>query len=436
MTNRREGTRADRDTHSYEQIAPGEWARKTSLAGTNETFFRELITVTPTTFIDIRPTWGFSDLRDLIFINGTLTDAANATSRFTEEGGELKIVGNTTANDHVFTETIERGQYISGAELDASAAARLSENIQSDSTQDIRWGYYNSTNGLGFGQDSEGFYLFELRDGVINKIRDFNGGGIYSDSTFDKDINLTDGHIFRINFSFYGYGNIKWGAYLPDTPNQRKEFVIHKKFITDKTNLIDPNMPLKAEIINGASPSSAVDLFVGGRKISTTGNIKQTAQRVFQENTNNFNVTSTSFRPFLALKKKETFGPSSRANSVRAVIGSFSVQADNSIDIFVTERTHIDPATITYFTPTGIPLGETAIEISTDVGDTQTWTVDNEGIRIIKERITTEKNVRTDTSKDAEEVQLSAFYDVVFWARKATNSDASVNIVFSWGERW
>ena len=294
---------------------------------TRYTTFSEFLTTSKINTFTLKPTWGISVLRDeLITDNG-------ATGEL--DSGALKLSTDSQANSSLRLSSIERGQYIPGAEGEAGVQLRIPELPIGE--QYIEWGYTDLDNGFVYGVDSTGIYVARITEGVKNKIyqNDWNKDKLDGTGLSGLTLDLSIGNIYNIIFTWYGSGSIKYYVIITSPDTLEDELIlVHVEKVERELSVRDPNQPISVILDNGAT-AETIEVHVGGRQFSifSLGFERKTRNTaVIREN---ISLTSTEYVPLVSIKRKEYFPTSNVQNSVLSQYVSTEIQTDKNIVFFV-----------------------------------------------------------------------------------------------------
>jgi hypothetical protein len=245
--------------------------------------FDEIEVEERTPIIDLNAINPLSELRD---------EWQNVSNNQTEYN--LNTSANT--NDTAYLETVERGQYTPGYQAQIGQGVRIPEKPTGDSK--MRWGYYtvdangDPVNGYYYGVDSTGLFVGKARGGDIKKVYqdswnrdqlDGTGGGSGGPNPSELVLDLSDGHVFQIEFVYYGYGGIEMQILFDseDTNAQAvSELVTAHVFQPEaETSIKNTNLPLRQEIVSGGTNNDALDLYTSGRQFSIIGKESTNSRR-------------------------------------------------------------------------------------------------------------------------------------------------------------
>lgn len=168
-------------------------------------------------------------------------------------------------NDYVSVSTAERGQYVSGYRCEAGMGIRIAQPLKMG--QIVKFGYYDRYNGYYYKFDGPNMYVCILNNGIETAIHStsFNANQ-------PTDLDYTSGNIYKINFSWYGYGNVIFGLHKLDVNLlTHKFFPYHSYSPKNSTTTSNPNLPITVEMDNTYN-DTASEVFIAGRKFSIIGN--------------------------------------------------------------------------------------------------------------------------------------------------------------------
>lgn len=300
----------------------------------------------------LKPTWGVSRIRDLI-------STANGGT-VAETGGEIQVSSSTNANGTATLTTNERGQYRPGTWGEPSVGVRIPQSGNLSGSQEWKAGYYDGNNGLGWGEDATSVYTFRQSGGNETKYRpsDWQVGAITPED-------LRNGLVLHVLFRWYGHGPARWfGEPKLVAEHYANERQIDHRIWPEEISLVDPNQPLRVEVDNGGTSGSDLSVFIGGRQFALWGQGRRGfEQRGTPLTERGYTITSTdTWESVVAVRKKDTFGPSGRPNTVRVVEARFNAIASKLSEMRVTYDATVSGATWT--APEDVDPTETAVERS------------------------------------------------------------------------
>lgn len=396
----------------------------------NATRFNETLTAQNNSQFNFKPTWGVTTLRYLSTNSGT-----GATSG--ETGGEFRLQSGTANNGLATIQTNQRGQYKAGAMGQAGVGVRIP--VLPTSTAFCEWGYTDFTNGFYFGVDGTGKYVAHVTGGVATKTYQSDWNVDKLDGTGDSGytLDLADGNVTHIDFTWYGYGDIEYSYFIGNpTTNKIEKVVCHRTRIDDSASVIDPNQPLTFRSGNGASTTTNVSLYIGGQQFSTVGGNLDPQKRQAGEILSSYTTaTNTDWQPIIAVRKKAQLN--GRTNSVLAYLNSFAVSADSDMEIRVTIGGTTSNGT--WGTPTAWTATETAIETKvTSSGTPLATSADGNPVDYSFVLASGTGQSRGGQSSSFNRIPLGATQEVILWVRRLSDTGAMIikNANVTWEEEW
>ena len=310
---------------------------------------QRLQVVNKTPVFDIKSIFGKSELRDIFTTSGTgtITNVIGTDSEF-----KLSVSGS---NDISNLTTTQRGSYVSGTSAEVGIGVRLPTSLTGNQT--IKWGITDGNDGFYYKQTSTNLYVCILRNGVETAVprNQWNIDRIDGKGESAINIDLTRGNIFRIIFTWYGYGAIEFSIVGLDVTNNQKLFPVHRMQPQGQTSTKTPNLPIKVIIENNGTTAST-DLYVAGRQFSLFGEKTPT----FRYNScygYNTSINSSIFTPLIALRKK--------TNYLGCQVKPATLTIDSNVDTLIELRTNC--------TLTGGTYGSLVDQIDTETAIETNW---------------------------------------------------------------
>jgi hypothetical protein len=312
--------------------------------------FEELRTVSRSSIIDLKANYGLSVLRDIVTTTGSAT-VSNAVG-----GSEYALVTTANGTDAAVLESAERGRYSAGFSGQSGMGIRAGSTPVGG--QIARWGYFDNSNGFGYGRDATGMFIFIRKGGVDEVIRqaDWSNdnltgtGGALNPSGLR--VNETNGNIFQIIFTYYGYGTTSFDILVGDANDRQRRIVVHRSRPSGALSVDNPNLPLRAEVRNSGT-ATALQLYIGGRQFSVEGEARPN-RRISSERRISQAAIGTTFLPSVTLRRKAAY------QSVSAKIEGFDIFADANMIFEVRVNGTLGGAS--YGTPTNYTATETGLE--------------------------------------------------------------------------
>lgn len=350
----------------------------------------------------LKSTWGTSRLRDDI----TTSNGGSVA----ETGGEIQVSTGTNTNGSAVFETLERGQYRSGTWAEPSVGVRIPSAHSLTGDQNAKWGYFDGNNGFGYGVDSNGIYTFRQNGGDETRWRasDWRRTALTTDD-------LINGLVCHIAFRHYGHGPARWFGEPKDMEvHYAAETPIDRRLWAQEISPIDPNQPLRVEVDNGSTLGSDLSVYVGGRQFALWGGGAESfEQRGTPVKRRGYTISSAdTWEPVLSVRRKSTFGPSNRTNSVRAVVSEFDAISTANTELRVTFDATTDAS---YTNPEGVPADETAIEKSDGA-----FTVSDDGREVSHGILPASgPGISVGQVRERDRVPMGNTTEVVLWARSS-----------------
>lgn len=318
--------------------------------------FNELMTSQRTPVIELKSVYGLSVLRDIV----TTTGAGTVTNTSTE----FEISVTTNAADSATLDSAERGRYMPGYAGQAGIGVRIPANPEDD--QVFQWGMFDDQNGAYFEQNADGLEVVMIRGGVIIENVSqamWNVDPLDGTGPSGLTLDVAEGNIYNITFTWYGYGVVEFQVVMQNTTNGAQEVItVHRYKTEGQTSFADPNLPLRASILNNnAAPARSI--FVGGRQYSILGKFNPEFRVTSERRT----VTvSTTGQPVIAFQRKAEFpAGSGRPNSVSVTLEGIDIITNQDIFFQIILGGELNTAFGTFPTgTTNIPNNETALLVN------------------------------------------------------------------------
>jgi hypothetical protein len=308
---------------------------------------QRLQVVNKVSVFDIKSIFGKSQLRDIFTTVGTAT-----ITNVIGTDAEYKLSVSSSTDISSLT-SAQRGSYVSGTSAEVGLGVRLPATLTGNQT--IKWGYTDGNDGFYYKQTSSGLFICILRGGIETSTPRSNWNIDRIDGKGESAINidLTRGNIYRIVFTWYGYGAIEFSIVGLDITNSQKLFPVHRIQPWFQTSTKTPNLPIRVILENNGTIATT-DVYVAGRQFSLYGNPSSN----FRYNTcygYGVSTNSTEFTPMITLRKKATH----LSCRVRPVI----LTIDASVDTMIEVRTGCTVTGGTYGSLVDQSDSETALEM-------------------------------------------------------------------------
>lgn len=359
---------------------------------------------------DIKSIFGLSALRDNVVETGdssVVNNFGGAEYELTASGGLAQLT------------TVERGRYTAGSSLEIGMGVRIG-TINNQSTV-IKYGYFDDDDGIYFvvkwnaSENKHDLYLEIKRKGVIthtipraNFFDKLDGLGP-SKATLDFSV----GNIWRIDFTWYGYGQINFSYITNVGTDRQKPILLYSITPSDTTSINNPNLPLRASV----NSSSVDNIYIAGRQCSVIGSSSPTYRLngVYRTGIS----VEQSQTPLMTLRRKTGFQG--------AETQIYEVDIISSGDIELEFRSGSTLDTVSFEQLSSNPDEETTVEKSI------TGTTVSGGIPIYKTILPSGKNTVV-TSKFS--YNLNEFETITITAVRYDTGGATVDICVRIKEGW
>jgi len=392
----------------------------------NQSLYGEFTVVERTPIINLQSVYGLSGLRDRIRVSGD----ASVQDTFTTGTGEYMLLTTTNGADQAQLFSAQRGLYQSGYSANAGIGVRIP--INASANQEFFWGLGEdpglaNSNGLYFGQDSNGLFIAIRRNGSTSKTYqvDWNEDPANGQGTSGYTLDISHGNIYQIELSWYGYGLIQFYIVRPLTIGSTR-LLVHQSQIQGSTSITSPNLPLMASISNNGSSVSG-QLFLAGRQYSVRGRVNP-QRRITSERRFAVTVGTSTLIPLISFQRKSTY------SSVSLKLAKYDIITNNNLIIEVRFNASLTGASWT--TPTNTSANETGV--NSDISATAV----SGGILVWTSLISggSTKNSELLNSVEMTDVDLpqrsDADFGTISFCAQSISSSSNVDIVFLIREEW
>lgn len=371
----------------------------------------------------VSPTWGESRLRHA-------TSGSGTGAGVTLDSGQLLLSTGTDGTGNYELKTRRRGQYRAGTFAEAGLGVELP--AMPTGSQDAKWGYFDDSNGVGFGVDSDGIYIFRRSGGTQQtKVYQDNWNLDTLDTHGRSGLDLREqaGNVYNIRFEWYGHGEIVWRVdTLDEEENRRPPVPVHREVIDGELSLEDPNQPIKVIAENNGTASN-LDVRVSEMQFSLLGDGGIVDRRQTTALRRGYTLSSPdTWEPVIAVQKQSTLNGQPNSPLVWA-IRQMMIASDTS-EMRVTADADTSAP---YGGLEQVDASETAIQADTSIaladinsaGRMITHSVVSAGAQGNSSN-TLEKNTRIPVIEESE---------TVMWVRSTTTATFDV-VSFSFEEEW
>ena len=272
----------------------------TTIANVLKSPYDELRVVEKTPVIDLKSFYGKSSLRDIYTVTGT------AAIENVLGDSEYTLTVNA-ANDKACLKSAERGRYISGQAAEVGVAIRVPTQLTGN--QVLRWGAFDDNDGFYYKLTANGWSVCVLRAGTETEITQsqFNGDKLDGTGPSKVILDMADGHIFNIVFSWYGYGIVDFTVSTENLFHEQKPLSVHKYFSDGYTSVKSPNLPIRVCLENKET-STPVSVYVSGRQFSIIGKyvpqVRVNSAYVMLKNINQVQ-DNLNWYPIMSIRRKQ-----------------------------------------------------------------------------------------------------------------------------------
>lgn len=342
---------------AYPGLTADQTAAFKTLGAQSLSQFGEQLVVERTPVIELNSSYGVSALRDVTSTtgSGSIDDITGSVTT-----GEILLSTGTTASSTALLTSAKAARYVPGFGGELGGGVRF--DAVPTGEQVARWGGRSpitQNDKLYFGYDATSKFVGIDRDGTTTtmvrqwqwNLDTLDGSGNEGNPS-GLEVDLSDGVICQIDFTWYGYGQIVWGFILVDRGIQR--FIkCHQEFGFGRTSLTTPNFELFHEVENGATTSN-LDLYVGGRQFSVVGRYEPDF-RIAGEVRDEVAVSSGVVRPLISFQRKSGF------QNRNIALTSYSIINTGANPVWVEVRVGGTLDTSSFTTPRNYTASETAV---------------------------------------------------------------------------
>lgn len=304
-----------------------------------------------TPIVELKSNYGISARREVTTVAGT--------GAVTNADGEYTLSTGATTGSSAQLESGERGRYQPGAQAQCGIGIRLS-SAEYAGTAEARWGYFDTEDGFGFGVNATGPFVFTRRASTDADVQQssWNRDTLDGNGPSGLTLDLQEGNIFQIDFSWYGYGVIQFKVVTTDANGSQTTVIVHEFSPTQQTSVKDPNLPVNA-VVNNGDTTTDYDIYVGGRQFSVFSKYNPN-RRINGDRRLSLGSVGTTFVPLISFRRKSAF------DSVSVKVQGVDIITD--ADLVWEVRTGVTAANLTgesFGTPTNTSASETACESDT-----------------------------------------------------------------------
>lgn len=314
--------------------------------------FGDMRVVQRNTQLDLKSTFGISALRDQV------TTESSGTVSFT--GSEYLLSTTTLDLSRVILQSKQRGRYQSGTGAEAAIGIRIPSSFSE--TQFVRFGLFDGSDGYFYQYDNTNkLSVNVVHSNTITQVvqSNFNIDKLDGKGPSGFILDMSRGIVFRILYTWNGFGSVVFLTTMTDSDGSQCIIPIHQIAFSGEPGCATPNLPLRVDVNNNGT-ASACNVYVCGRQYTTIGvfNPPQRITSCLYENGSGLNLSSSTFTPIMAIRKKTGF------SGTHVLMRGIDFLT-NSRDAYF--RIILNPSTITGGTwgaPPHTDSTETALELS------------------------------------------------------------------------
>lgn len=220
-------------------------------------------------FISMQSQYNVSTIRDY----STVANGGTISGPPTTGTGETSLTITTTSGSSAVLQTTVRCPYQAGYGSEVGLGVRIGPNFPANAR--ARWGLFDGNDGFFFQYDTVNQLSCNVvRAGVISQTvqANFNTDILNGTGPSGYTFTPTNGVVYRIFYTYYGYGAIVFCLETPDANYNQQIIPIHQTGpMSGQSSVTTPYQPLRVELLSTAATANAVSLFLGGRQASIIG---------------------------------------------------------------------------------------------------------------------------------------------------------------------
>lgn len=359
--------------------------------------------------------------------------------------GLIVLSTGTTNSSRARIKTVERGNHTPGKTSHAGIEIKFPNGLSGDGV--ARFGLKDSFNGMFFEITPTSNKIVILRNGVrVEEIEQSNWNIDNVDGVTDSDLEtsftfkpLEEGYEYDVEFNTH-IGKALFSITIPVEGNHEKarSYRLHEVVHQHSTDgggasiVVDPNLPLVAEIENGTTGTD-FELAIGVRHFDVYGKLDIPVREIadFRSTT----VTANSREPIMAFRRVSDFFGATRENSITVYITGAQVLTDRNLNFraYSAPSGSVDGA---WTTPDDYDSSETGIESNV------TLTTLDKTNAILLQGPTIFSGAAQGTSKIAfssnvgRRIPLIDLDELVIEAENLEGNDANVQVSLELAEEW
>lgn len=275
----------------------------------------------------------------------------SATAGVTHDPANSQYRIRANASDETL-ETLDSLQYTPGYIAEIGISLRIPQAPTGG--QEVRWGYFDDTDGVYYGWDADGVFVERLRNGTrVGKTYEPNWSG---ETSVDAATLLKDGSIAILELALYNHGSVGFELFdqNPDT-NELQTNKVHYADVPGQTTLSSQDNPIRIDVSN--PDTTDFDVFVADRQATVRGEFTPN-RRLKGERREGVGLSGTTWVPILSFRRKADF------QTVNTDLFDVSVKPD--VDIYLQAREDAgSTADADYAAPQNVKAAETGVEVDT-----------------------------------------------------------------------
>tara|TARA_R110000796_G_scaffold3212_11_gene12310 strand:- start:743 stop:2032 length:1290 start_codon:yes stop_codon:yes gene_type:complete len=383
--------------------------------------FGAMQTVERTPVIELKSTYGLSALRDIV----TVTGSGGVVHPGIDAASEFAVATTANGADSAQLDSAERGRYMPGSAGEIGIGIRLASATRTGNLK-TEWGAFTDDDGFIFGLDATGFYV-AVRKGATDTIirqADFNRDTFDGTGPSGLTLNLLNGNIFQVDFTWYGYGTIIFEIVTKDLLGTQRKYKFHEFTPTLTTSVGNPNLPIRAKATNGGT-AVAQTVFVAGRQYSIMGKFNPNKRANGHFRSAALGSIGTTFLPVMSFRRKTDF------QSISAAVDGFDALTTG--DLYWQLRVNGTLTGASYGTPADTTAVETCMEVDTSATAITGGEILNPG-GIIAASVGQQRALAAESSLA---LDIPTTQPVTLCVRRLTGTNASLSgLVVRWREEW
>jgi len=342
----------------------------------------------------------------------------------TKSGGEYLVTTAAGANSAAKIDSVHRGSYVCG--LGAIAETSIRVPTAPTGQQVGEWYYADASNGYGFGVDTTGVYVWYMKAAAKTKVyqANWNADKLNGTGHSGKTLSLSNGAVFFIDFTWFGYGIVEWGILAKSEDGRQHKIICHSHQTAAFQSTDDVNLPLGVSVANGTATSSFT-VAVGGRVFSIMGSYTVPHRSAGANLLYSFTNSQFTDQYVLAVRKKSGAG----FISVKTLLNALNISGATR-ELLVKIVANPTIASPTWNAPTGVAASETACEVATN----GTYTA-NSGVQVYSTYTSGTGRIVVQ-GDEIDHIELTDVFAYAIVIQNQTTSNGTAKVSLNWQEGW